>query len=273
MPRLEGCRRSRVVLLFCFVCRMFGTGPKYSEIDIAESAGGSAARNTPPTGAGDDTAYGTLLHFSVKDKPTDEVTQLPGGSFHTPDGSAFADNYYVMWLEWTETEVWAGLGDDYRKIVDDISKLDAYQASMYLLLNVAVGGYYPQAPDAGTVFPQTMSVDWVRVWNKNGEDILRPVTASQTSASTGGADVTQPDASTGSSSPTTPTTPTTTPPPVGSTSTGPNGNNNKPPTTTTPDTTGDPLGTGANAAPGGVGVSLTLTAAAGLLAGWIARML
>jgi beta-glucanase (GH16 family) len=33
-----------------------------------------------------------------------------------------------------------------------------------ILLNVAVGGTWPGSPDSTTVFPQTMKVDWVRVY-------------------------------------------------------------------------------------------------------------
>jgi hypothetical protein len=34
----------------------------------------------------------------------------------------------------------------------------------FIIMNVAVGGYWPGYPDATTVFPQTMSVDYVRVY-------------------------------------------------------------------------------------------------------------
>jgi beta-glucanase (GH16 family) len=37
---------------------------------------------------------------------------------------------------------------------------------MYLMLNLAVGGEWPGPPDANTVFPATMSVDYVRVWQR-----------------------------------------------------------------------------------------------------------
>jgi beta-glucanase (GH16 family) len=37
---------------------------------------------------------------------------------------------------------------------------------MYLLLDLAVGGDWPGAPDASTVFPAYYDVDWVRVWQK-----------------------------------------------------------------------------------------------------------
>ena len=39
-----------------------------------------------------------------------------------------------------------------------------YDHPFFLLLNVAVGGGWPGDPDATTVFPQTMKVDYVRVY-------------------------------------------------------------------------------------------------------------
>jgi beta-glucanase (GH16 family) len=39
----------------------------------------------------------------------------------------------------------------------------------FLLMNVAVGGSWPRNPDASTVFPQTMLVDYVRVYRRSGE--------------------------------------------------------------------------------------------------------
>jgi beta-glucanase (GH16 family) len=36
----------------------------------------------------------------------------------------------------------------------------------FIILNVAVGGNFPGAPDATTIFPQTMKVDWVRVYER-----------------------------------------------------------------------------------------------------------
>jgi beta-glucanase (GH16 family) len=39
-----------------------------------------------------------------------------------------------------------------------------FTSPFFLLLNVAVGGTWPGNPDATTTFPQTMVVDWVRVY-------------------------------------------------------------------------------------------------------------
>ena len=41
-----------------------------------------------------------------------------------------------------------------------------YDHPFFLLLNVAVGGQWPGNPDATTVFPQQMLVDWVRVYQQ-----------------------------------------------------------------------------------------------------------
>ena len=41
------------------------------------------------------------------------------------------------------------------------------QGPFYIILNVAVGGALPGSPNAETVFPQTMLVDYVRVYNKS----------------------------------------------------------------------------------------------------------
>jgi beta-glucanase (GH16 family) len=40
-----------------------------------------------------------------------------------------------------------------------------FDERFYILLNVAVGGNWPGEPDAATVFPATMEVDWVRVYS------------------------------------------------------------------------------------------------------------
>ena len=39
---------------------------------------------------------------------------------------------------------------------------------MFMLLNLAVGGNWPGNPDASTVFPQNLQVDWVRVYRRAG---------------------------------------------------------------------------------------------------------
>jgi beta-glucanase (GH16 family) len=39
-----------------------------------------------------------------------------------------------------------------------------FDHDFYLLINIAVGGRYSQPPDRATVFPQTMLIDYIRVY-------------------------------------------------------------------------------------------------------------
>jgi beta-glucanase (GH16 family) len=43
----------------------------------------------------------------------------------------------------------------------------AFDQPFFIILNVAVGGNWPGDPDSTTTFPQTMKVDWVRVYSKS----------------------------------------------------------------------------------------------------------
>jgi hypothetical protein len=56
-------------------------------------------------------------------------------------------------------------------IEDDMKE---FLRSFYLVLNVAVGGNLPGDPDETTVFPQTMSVDYVRIYSKDDLQIPDP---------------------------------------------------------------------------------------------------
>ena len=41
-----------------------------------------------------------------------------------------------------------------------------FNASFFFIMNIAVGGNWPGYPDATTQFPQTMVVDYVRVFQQ-----------------------------------------------------------------------------------------------------------
>jgi beta-glucanase (GH16 family) len=41
-------------------------------------------------------------------------------------------------------------------------------APMYIMANLAVGGDWPGPPDAATVFPTQLEVDYIRVWQRGG---------------------------------------------------------------------------------------------------------
>lgn len=80
-----------------------------------------------------------------------------------------ADDFHVFGIEWEPDIIrWYVDGRLYNTIVP--AKLGGRQwvfdHDFFLLMNVAVGGYWPGYPDDTTVFPQTMLVDWVRVYQR-----------------------------------------------------------------------------------------------------------
>jgi beta-glucanase (GH16 family) len=93
-----------------------------------------------------------------------------GAPFHLPAGQVFADDFHLYAVEWEP--------DAIRLYVDDHLYSTRTRADLrpgwkwtfdhpfFLILNVAVGGDWPGSPDASTVFPQTMLVDYVRVYKR-----------------------------------------------------------------------------------------------------------
>lgn len=88
--------------------------------------------------------------------------------YYETSGTSFSDDYHVFSLEWTPEKMSFMVdGTKYHEvsIEDDMKE---FLRSHYLILNVAVGGYWPGYPDETTVFPQSMYVDYVRVFEKEG---------------------------------------------------------------------------------------------------------
>lgn len=83
---------------------------------------------------------------------------------------AFADDFHVYAVEWSPGEVtWLVDGHEYFRTTP--ASLPAgttwvYDHPFFLILNVAVGGGWPGDPDATTVFPQRMVVDYVRAYRR-----------------------------------------------------------------------------------------------------------
>jgi len=75
----------------------------------------------------------------------------------------FAKEYHVIAIEWSPTEIrWEVDGQDRFRSVRSIPRVP-----MYLLLNLAVGGDWPGAPDDETAFPAFFEVDYVRVYKRD----------------------------------------------------------------------------------------------------------
>jgi beta-glucanase (GH16 family) len=91
-----------------------------------------------------------------------------GSSFSPPGNPSFADDFHIFAVEW-EPNVLRFYVDDHLYAMRTPADLPkgakwVYDHPFFLLLNVAVGGDWPGNPDATSIFPQTMLVDYVRVY-------------------------------------------------------------------------------------------------------------
>jgi chitodextrinase len=91
---------------------------------------------------------------------------------YTLDSGVFADDFHVFSLVWDPDQLkWFVDGEQFHSVtkseVQDAGgtwPFDQYE--YYLIMNVAVGGEWPGAPDETTQFPQRMEVDYVRFYDE-----------------------------------------------------------------------------------------------------------
>jgi beta-glucanase (GH16 family) len=90
------------------------------------------------------------------------------GTYTLPDQRRFSDGYHLFAIEW-EPQVIRFYVDDVLYETRSTADLPpgapwAFDHPFFLVLNVAVGGYWPGDPNATTPFPVDMLVDYVRVY-------------------------------------------------------------------------------------------------------------
>lgn len=93
-----------------------------------------------------------------------------GAPYGLPVGQAFADAFHIFAVEWEPKQIRFYVDD---RLYETRTPADlppgtkwVYDHPFFVLLNVAVGGSWPGAPDGSSVFPQTMLVDYVRVYQR-----------------------------------------------------------------------------------------------------------
>lgn len=131
--------------------------PACGETDIMEMVGGSG--KTPSgTALSDSTVYGTA-HWS------NNGAHAQYGKSYTLKSGKFSDDFHTFSVTWDRKQiVWYVDGIQYCSIDITLSGLSAFQNKFFIFLNLAVGGNWPGYPDNSTVFPQTLQVDYVRVY-------------------------------------------------------------------------------------------------------------
>ncbi|MFJ9863935.1 lectin [Streptomyces sp. NPDC101165] len=89
-----------------------------------------------------------------------------GAGYTLPNGQAFADAFHTFAVDWAPDSItWSVDGNVYqRRTPTDLGgKTWVFNKPFFLILNLAVGGYWPGDPDGSTQFPQQLVVDSVSV--------------------------------------------------------------------------------------------------------------
>jgi beta-glucanase (GH16 family) len=125
--------------------------PKCGEIDIMEMIGGSGRENT---------VHGTAHWWE-----SEMVPHASYGGSKSLSGEIYKDKFHVFTVTWDQEYIrWYVDDVKFHEILTTPAGLTEFQASHFLILNVAVGGNWPGSPDAATQFPQRMIVDYIRVF-------------------------------------------------------------------------------------------------------------
>ena len=135
----------------------YGTWAASGEIDIMESVNYA------------DRIYGTLHYGSTWPNNSHDGPRLQ-------DGTDFSDNFHTYRVDWDpDTITWYVDGVPYgsRSSANWFSAAAPgnprapFDSQFHILLNVAIGGNFPGNPNGASVFPQTLEVDYVRVYQRD----------------------------------------------------------------------------------------------------------
>lgn len=124
------------------------TWPQCGEIDIMEYLG------SKPT-----SVFGTVHG------PGYSGGMAISKSFSLPN-DRFENDFHIFGIEWGENYINYYVDDVlYNQITPaNVTGEWVFNQPFYIILNMAVGGNYPGSPNSETVFPQTMIIDYVRVY-------------------------------------------------------------------------------------------------------------
>lgn len=97
--------------------------------------------------------------------------QAIGAAYQSPID--LSEDFHLFALEWSAEEI-TWFVDEHRFMTlrpDELPKSSSwpFDQEFFLILNIAVGGHYVGSPDESTNFPQTMLIDYVRIYQHESD--------------------------------------------------------------------------------------------------------
>jgi beta-glucanase (GH16 family) len=88
------------------------------------------------------------------------------------ENDRFDVDFHVFAVEWGEDFIHFFVDDELYQVIgpDDLTGEWVFDGPFFMILNMAIGGDYVGFPTSGTPFPQTMYVDYVRVYREVIQD-------------------------------------------------------------------------------------------------------
>lgn len=136
--------------------------PQGGEIDIMEN------RGSQPN------LVSSAYHWQTDPGPCcDQHRYVYGEYTATEEGQPvdFHSDFHTYAAEWDETSIRYYVDGNLHLTVPEASGRPVFETPKNIILNLAVGGIFGGDPDATTVLPQTMLVDYVRVWQQPGDPV------------------------------------------------------------------------------------------------------
>ena len=127
--------------------------PSCGEIDIMENIGKEPSIN-----------HGSL-HLPAAGSTND--SQLTG-QYTLPGNAKLGDAFHTYAVEWSAAAIKFYVDDQLYETQSPTTasgRTWEFDKPFFIILNVAVGGQFPGPPTSSSSFPQTMKVDWVRVYS------------------------------------------------------------------------------------------------------------
>ena len=131
--------------------------PQGGEIDILEN------RGSQPN------LVSSAYHWQTNPGPCCGQAQFVFAEYTASEGGQpvnFHAGFHTYAAEWDETSISYYVDDNLYFTVTETANRPIFETPKNIIVNLAVGGNFGGDPDGSTVWPQTMMVDYVRVWQR-----------------------------------------------------------------------------------------------------------